>query len=63
MKPVTKLEFDKIILPKTNSLRVVGNFPYTTEFKDRNGNIIGKQVDSIDMNPETERIKEEYFLC
>jgi len=65
MTEVTKDEFYSKIGPLDVVLSVLGPFPFTGEFKMRNGHrLVGKYVDVInkDPNPEIDYMTTKYFL-
>lgn len=54
MKEVTKEYFYSKIGKLDVTVYPIGNFPYTTEFKLRNGRIVGKTVETLP-RPITEK--------
>lgn len=47
-REVSRDEFYKIIMPLDVTLSILGNYPYTTDFKLRYGRLVGKAVDSYE---------------
>jgi hypothetical protein len=58
IKPVSKNEFYSIIGQLDVTLSVRGQYPYTTLFKTRHGDVKGKSVDSHGNG----RLLTKYFL-
>lgn len=65
MRQVTKDEFYKIIYDGKLDVcvgRPIGNYPYTTDFKFRNGNLFGRVVDKYESPEFKWPVISEYFL-
>ncbi len=61
MKQVSKDEFFKIVGPLDVTVSVLGNYPYTNEFKTRRHKLIGKAVDRY-VNGNRGLITTDYFV-
>lgn len=55
----TKAVFQNTINPLDVTLSVIGNYPYTTVFKLRNGTEIGRDIDSL--NDDGEMVTRYYL--
>jgi hypothetical protein len=62
MKEVTQKEFYEAIGNRDVVLSTLGNFPFTTEFKLRRGGLVGKSVDEVSMEPDTDYLITKYFI-
>jgi hypothetical protein len=62
MKEVTKEQFYKVIGPLDVVSSVIGDFPYTTEYKFRNGGLKGKVVDRMGKDDEDHTVSTYYLI-
>jgi hypothetical protein len=62
MKEVTREEFNAYVLKQDVVLTVKDPFPFTIDYKLRNGTLIGIEVDSYGVLPDGENIITTYFI-
>ena len=62
-REVSKDEFYKIVGPLDAVVSAVPPFPYTSEFKIRNGKLIGKSVDSYGFEFGKHVVTRYYISC